>query len=94
MRGFQDYGPGYCGGGHMLLWGILGLLILGLLAFLVVSMVRRNRPDTAGGSAYARHPAPEATTSSGSTPVDVVQMRYARGEISKEEYEKLLKDLG
>lgn len=62
--------------------GIMALfwiVVLGLIVWLVVAAIRRP-----GGS--------QNSTWSGSA-LEVLKKRYARGEISKEEYEEKKKDL-
>ncbi|HEX2052237.1 MAG TPA: SHOCT domain-containing protein [Actinomycetota bacterium] len=90
MRGFPGphlYGPRLFAGGFSFL---LGLLILGLLVYLVM-LARRNggptnfvTPSTDGGMP----PSPALLT-----PIEVLKMRYARGEINREEYETMRRDL-
>jgi putative membrane protein len=53
------------------------LIILGVIA-LVAWLAKQGRPDS--------HAGPES-------PLDVLKKRYARGEIDKEEYESIKKDL-
>jgi putative membrane protein len=59
-------------------WIILLLLLAGLI-ILIVWVVRRLSKD--GGSAIK------------SDPLDIVKERYAKGEISKAEFEQFKKDL-
>ena len=90
MRGFPGhyyYGPRFFSGGLGLL---LSLLILGLLVYLVM-LARRDRSQA---------PALTASGESGSspspgllTPMEVLKMRYARGEINRDEYETMRRDL-
>lgn len=83
---------GWRGGGWGMGWGMMGgfgmmglgmVVFWGLLIWLVVALVR----GTAGPASYV----------SGHTHADsaleVLKKRYARGEISKEEYEEKKKDL-
>jgi putative membrane protein len=61
--------------------GIFWIVIIGLIAWLVVYLVRNNSTTTTsstGGDAKA---------------LDIVKTRYARGEIDKAEYDQKLKDL-
>jgi putative membrane protein len=65
--------------GMMLFW----LFIIGGLTYLVLRALRdRNGTTTTNGEGGERL-----------SPVDIVKERYAKGEISKDEYEQLLKDL-
>ncbi len=70
---------------------LLALLILGLLVYLVM-LARRDAGRTTPVATSADSPAP-APPAGPMTPTDVVKMRYARGEISKEEYETMRRDL-
>lgn len=80
---------GCCGhgwlGGSFGLWGWFGMLFnllvwIGII-WLVVWTVRRLSGNAPGGQAPAR------------TPLDVLKERYARGEISREEFEQMKRDL-
>jgi putative membrane protein len=78
-------GPGGCGFGFG--FGILGIILS--IAFWVliiagiVALIRYLRsPRT-----YEKPPRPEKT------PLEVLKERYAKGEISKEEFERMKKDL-
>jgi putative membrane protein len=90
MRGYPDHlmhGPRLIGGGFMFL---ITLLILGLLVYLVI-LVKRDRNDAI--TTYTPS-APTGPSSPGLlTPTEVVKMRYARGEITREEYETIRRDL-
>ncbi|MFC2008054.1 SHOCT domain-containing protein [Chloroflexota bacterium] len=61
--------------------GILGLVVIGLIVWLIVYLTRNSGTTTAsssGGDLKA---------------IDILKNRYARGEIDKKEYEEKLKDL-
>ena len=67
--------------GHMW-WGwIFWLVILGLLIWLIVSLVSRSQDR--------REIPPQQQES----PLDILKKRYARGEITKEEFEEKKKDI-
>ena len=82
-------------------WGglgwILGLVItLGLIvgfALLVVWLVRSvlSRPASSGGPGTAGMP---YSSQAQPTAREILQARYARGEISREEYQQMLIDIG
>ncbi len=66
------------GWNHMGGWGVFGMILFwGLIIFGVVFLFR-----------YVTQQRSETRA-----PLDVLKKRYARGEISKEEYEKTKKDL-
>lgn len=89
MRGYPQHyiGPRFFGGG---LGMLCFLLIIGLLVYLVVT----NRRDRSTGATEQTPAAPETpVTPAAQTPADIVRMRYARGEITREEFETMRKDL-
>jgi len=53
------------------------LILLGVIAYLVVQFTRAK-------GFYG---------SAGETPIDILKKRYAKGKITKEEFEKMKKDL-
>jgi uncharacterized membrane protein len=78
------------GGPSALAWTIfaLQLLLLAGLAYLVVRSVAGSwRPAAATATTVA--PAPQANEA-----VEIVRMRYARGEVSRDEYVQAVRDLG
>lgn len=71
------------GGFGMMVMGVFWLIILGLIVWGVIALLRRSSDGrTHGGE--AGFPA---------SAVDIARARYARGEISKSEYDQLLGDL-
>jgi putative membrane protein len=72
--------------GHPFLWLVLFLLFLALIAFALYSLFRLTR---GGGTA-----APAAATPAGDAALESVRMRYARGEIDRDEFIRLSTDLG
>jgi putative membrane protein len=73
------------GYGYMGLWGgligmILNIAVIVGIVWLVVWAVRR----LSGGHG----------SDSRQTPTEILQARYARGEITREQYQQMLKDLG
>ena len=86
-------GPGMMGWGSGLgTYGWIGMIlnlvitvavIVGV-AWLVIWLVRRASAN--GGAAFGSTAAPQS-------PREIVQSRYARGEISREEYQGILADL-
>jgi putative membrane protein len=61
-----------------IMW-IVGFILFVLLVFLLMSSFRNGGRDTT--------PTPRET------PLDVLKRRYAAGEITREEYEQMRKDL-
>ena len=59
---------------------IFWIALVGLIVWGVVAWTR-NRP-------------PESSVGDKRSPLDIAKERYAKGEISKEEFEKIEKDLG
>ncbi|MCD6290386.1 MAG: SHOCT domain-containing protein [Anaerolineae bacterium] len=69
-------------------WGILnlvfGVVLLALAALLAIWLVRRMLESSGiSAGAPARRVAPE----------EILKVRYARGEITRDEYLKMLKDI-
>jgi uncharacterized membrane protein len=70
--------------GHPFLWVVVLLLFLALIAFAVYFLVRMTR-----GAAAA-----PAATVPGDAALESVRMRYARGEIDRDEFIRVSTDLG
>ncbi len=81
----------YYGFGMWILWAIVGVLILVALivglVWLVLMVARRTNAGVSNHSYATGGPA------AAQTPKEVLQMRYARGEITREEYQTMLRDL-
>lgn len=87
-------GSGLVGGLSMAFMGIIPLLVIGLIVWLVVESTRRR--DDRPASPYYVAPAPLAGSASPAV-VDaraVLDERYARGEIEREDYLLRRGDLG
>lgn len=80
--GMMGWG-GYGGYGMGIFGGLFMLLFWGLIIVGLVLVVRwlwdRGRPATSGQS--------------GEAPLDILKRRYARGEITKEEFDRMKQDL-
>ena len=77
----MGWGLGF-GGFGMLFMGIFWLILLGVVAWAIVAAVSRGDRGRSGEVRERQ-----------SSAVDIARARYARGEISKAEYEQLLSDL-
>lgn len=90
MMGCCGWGWGIAGNGlglvGWLLNLVLTLLVLGGVIWLVVWLVRRL---SSAGSTWLSHEAAGGPED----PKRVLQLRYARGEITREQYLAMLKDL-
>ncbi|HEX2924092.1 MAG TPA: SHOCT domain-containing protein, partial [Chloroflexota bacterium] len=79
-------GPGMMGG-YGFGWGILMLLfwalIIGGIVLLVVRLSERNQLPEGPSRPY-----------SGDRALDILRERYARGEITKEQFDQMRRDLG
>jgi len=88
-----EMGPGMMGvytpyGWLGLLFNLAVLAALGLgVVLLVVWLVRRASPGSTNPSIASMQ------NSSPQTPREILQVRYARGEITREEYHQMLEDL-
>ncbi len=77
--GFGMFGIG------MLLMILFWVLIIGGAVWLVMTLVRGSQGHSASLT---------PTTPAGQTPLDVLKARYAKGEITKEQFEAMKHDLG
>ena len=69
-----------------LTFGIYGFGLIGLILIIVGAAVSSSRKETE----YIRT---VEETEEDDSPIDLLKKRYAKGEISKEEFEKIKKDL-
>lgn len=82
-------------GTHLLQGGLSFLLLLviaGLLVYLVVLLKRDSGRPPAAAPPAGTNPPPAAPGLL--TPEEVIKMRYARGEITRDEFETMRRDLG
>lgn len=76
------FGPmGWIG---MIISMVIWLIVVGGIIWLVVWAIRRA---SQGGFTSTMTPP------AGQSPKDIAQMRYARGEITREQYQQILEDL-
>lgn len=82
---YGPYGPG--GWGHMMYYGfgyggmfmwIIFLIVIGLLIYFMVQARNTKGP----------------TLTQNDRPLDILKARYAKGEITKDEFERMKKDIG
>jgi putative membrane protein len=65
---------------------ILGLVVtIAVIVLLVAWAVRRTNGNT---------PLPTSQNTTGQSARDIAQVRYAKGEINRDEYQKIIGDLG
>ena len=87
MHGFGFYG-GYNWIG-MIVGGIFTLIILVLLILLIIWVIRRLSGHYAGGYHYMHAGGP----SGGPSAKEILQTRYAKGEITQEQYQQMLAEI-
>ena len=75
--GSWDHMMGYGGYGGIVMW-ILLLVIIGVIVFVIFNRSQQNSP---GFGAIKE------------SPLDILKKRYAKGEIQKEDFERMKKDL-
>ena len=75
-------------GGGSFFGGFLSLLILGAVVVLVVGLIRQNSTNGSAPSVHGTQPV------SHDEPLRILQTRYAKGEINREQYETMRRDLG
>lgn len=80
--GFGNWRMGY--GGHMMDYGygggimwIIFLIVIGILVYFIVQSSKSKGPDG----------------SSKETPMEILRKRYAKGEITKREFDRMKKDI-
>ena len=98
MFGGMMHGFGYGGWGLGLIGWLFNLVIsLGLLAILVLVLAWLWRRVSSGGrtasSAAPGSGMPAATPRAEMSPKEILQARYARSEITREQYQQMLADL-
>jgi putative membrane protein len=79
-------GPWNNGGAHWGLWALAGLTLLiiaGILAWVVVTLMRHQEGHPTG---YPAPPAPGQIPGSAANPLHILDERLARGDIDVEDY--------
>lgn len=82
-QGNYHYGPHMWGGGGWMGWFVGPVMMIATIAIAVAVVVLVIRWLGGSGHRSMHPPAPPAKT-----PLEILQERYARGEIDKEEYEE------
>ncbi|TKB23753.1 SHOCT domain-containing protein [Desulfopila sp. IMCC35006] len=78
MNGFPQGSGHMMGyGGGMYMW-LFWIFIVGVIAYFVLDRIKHNQ---------------NAQDSSGESPTEILKKRYARGEITKEEFDRIKKEL-
>ncbi len=77
MMGWWHYGGWWAGLGILLM-----IVFWGLIIWLIVWAIRRSGAGSVSGSNQVQQ-----------TPLEIAKTRYARGEITKEQFEQIKKDL-
>ena len=89
MHGFGFGGYGAFGSLGWIGWVVNLVITLGvIIGFILLVVWAVRRLTTAQGQNYT------SVSSPGQTAREIVQTRYARGEITRDEYKQLLEDLG
>ena len=71
-------------GGGMFFGGIFWLIIIGLIIWLIINGSKRS---------HYRYDLPPQNQTPHETPMEILKKRYARGEITKEEFDQMKKDI-
>ena len=86
MGWHQGWMGGWGGLGGYMFPG-LGLIVIIVLVIIVLWALAGGRSSGSGGAPSDIRPHPPET------PLEIVRKRYARGEITREEFERMKKDL-
>ncbi len=79
-----EYGWMHGGGFGMWLWIIVLVVVVVLVGYFLADLTNRRTRDGRGA------PGPDEVNE---TPLDLLKKRYARGEITREEYQRIKADL-
>jgi putative membrane protein len=66
------------GGGFMWFGWIFGVIFIGLIIWVVIAIVNKNQNQNSNQSLPGNE-----------TPLDILRKRYARGEITKDEFDEM-----
>lgn len=80
-------GPWMFWGGGMWIFPLIGLVVFLLIIFLVFTR------GFSGSGPFCGWGGPGGGSSGSQTPLDILKTRYAKGEINREEFERMKKDI-
>ena len=80
-------GPGMFWGGGMWIFPLIGLVIFLFIIYFVFTR------GFGGGGPFCGWGGQDSGSSGSQSPMDILKMRYAKGEISREEFERMKKDI-
>jgi len=86
MGGYGWDGFGALGSIGMILNLVITIGLIVAVILLIVWVVKRLTPSGQGTTT--------TSATAGASPRDILQIRYARGEITREQYQQMLADLG
>lgn len=84
----MGFGAGMLGLGALVMVGFW-VLVIGGAVWLVMTLVRGNQSTALSNQSQALLP----PTAPSQSPLDILKTRYAQGEITKEQYEEMRRDL-
>ena len=87
MMGTGSFGCCGWGGAYGWIGLVFNLLVIAAIIWLVVWAVRRFSANSGGANALFNQPG------AGQSPREILQARYVRGEITREQYQEILVDL-
>jgi putative membrane protein len=93
------YGNGYYGGGYGGMmggfggFGMLFMIPIGLIVLLIIGYVIWRGCGWGGGSCGGGHTGHYSSNGNRENALEIIRQRYARGEISKEQFEQMKKDV-
>ncbi len=76
---------------HVNWWGFPGLIILSGFIILIVVLVKNNQNQNLFNN---RNIYPGDINTNSESALDILNKRYAKGEITKEQYDQMKKDIG
>jgi putative membrane protein len=86
----MGFGMGMLGLGTLVMVAFW-VIVVGGAAWLVMTVVRGNQSAVASNQPHTLMTPPAVMTNA--TPLDILKARYAKGEITKEQFEEMRRDL-